>query len=147
MILRKARSFLRRSPFERGLLLKAWILLAMVRLGLLLIPFRAMHRLVSRVKTGKAVPEKPGERLSVQVALAVQGASRYLPGKTTCLPQALVAALMLKRLGSTAHLRIGVARGEGGEFQAHAWVEDQGQVVIGMLQDLSRFTPFPPIPE
>ena len=143
MILRKVRSHLRRSGFERRLLWKAWFLLVALRLGLSLFPLRTIHRLLARAKRRETPDELDAERIGEQVALAVRVASRYVPGKVTCLPQAMAASVMLKHLGSRASLRIGVARGEKGEFQAHAWVEDRGRIIIGMLEDLRRFTPFP----
>jgi hypothetical protein len=42
-------------------------------------------------------------------------------------------------------LRIGVAKGEAGKLEAHAWVESQGRIVIGGLRDLPYFTPLPPL--
>ena len=60
----------------------------------------------------------------------------------TCLTQALVTKLWLARTGHHATVRIGVARSDGGELQAHAWVENSGTVVIGgsesSLTTLSR---------
>ena len=79
-----------------------------------------------------------------QVVWAVTVASQYVPA-ATCLTQALAAQVLLSRLGHPASLRIGVSRDEAGEFQAHAWVECQGRVVIGGVQALSRFTPLPPL--
>jgi hypothetical protein len=70
---------------------------------------------------------------------AVTAASRYVPG-ATCLAQALAAQVLLGRTGYPARLRIGVAKGEERKFEAHAWVESQGRVVIGG-PGLGRFTP------
>lgn len=147
MILAKARSFLRRSPFERRLLVSAWLMLVLARVGLLLFQFGTIHRLQSRIKIKPRSKPRDWREVDEQVADAVQVASRYIPGPVTCLPRALAAATLLKRLGSPAHLRIGVARGESGEFQAHAWVENEGRVIIGVLEDLNRYSPFPSMPE
>jgi hypothetical protein len=51
--------------------------------------------------------------------------------KTTCLVQALA----LKYLAPETHLRIGVANQNG--FEAHAWVEYQGQVILGDVPDFA----------
>jgi hypothetical protein len=69
-------------------------------------------------------------------------ASRCVPS-ATCLTQALAGQVLLSRHGHPASLRIGVARSAAGEFQAHAWVECHGRIVIGGAQTLSRFTPLP----
>jgi hypothetical protein len=47
------------------------------------------------------------------------------------LTQALAAHLLLLRNGFDAELCLGVARGPGGNFRAHAWVEQDGRVLIG----------------
>jgi hypothetical protein len=39
--------------------------------------------------------------------------------------------MLLARRGYPALLHIGVAKGKEGQFQAHAWVESEGKVVIG----------------
>jgi hypothetical protein len=77
-----------------------------------------------------------------QVVWAVTVGSRYVPA-ATCLTQALVTQVLLSRRGHPASMRIGVARSEAGEFQAHAWVECRGRVVIGGAQAPLRFTPLP----
>jgi Transglutaminase-like superfamily len=70
----------------------------------------------------------------------VKLASRFVPA-ATCLAQALVTVTLLEREGLPASLRIGVARSVRGKFEAHAWVESGGRVVIGGTRaDLSRFT-------
>jgi hypothetical protein len=50
---------------------------------------------------------------------------------------------MLSRRGWPSTLEVGVARDERGVFQAHAWVEHAGQVIVGQLPDLSRFAKLP----
>jgi len=66
-----------------------------------------------------------------RVAWAVEMASRCTPGAKSCLTQALAAQVLLDRRGYPALLHIGVAKGEQGRFQAHAWLESKGTVVIG----------------
>jgi hypothetical protein len=53
-----------------------------------------------------------------------------------------VTKLLLGRVGYDASVRIGVARSDTGEFQAHAWVESGGEIVIGGSESsLQRYTP------
>lgn len=78
----------------------------------------------------------------VALAWAVKTASRRFP-KATCLTQALTLKVLLTQAAHPAVLRIGVARGVGCVFEAHAWVEADGNVLIGELPDLERFTPLP----
>ena len=36
---------------------------------------------------------------------------------------------------------LGVTKGKGGQLEAHAWVESEGQIVIGGSDSPSRFAP------
>jgi hypothetical protein len=47
--------------------------------------------------------------------------------------------ILLQQQGYPASLQIGVAKGRDGQLEAHAWVESQGQVVIGNLENLAHF--------
>jgi hypothetical protein len=62
-----------------------------------------------------------------------------------CLARALATQHLLAVNGYGAQLRIGVAKESSGKLEAHAWVEYQGNVIIGGLQHLSAFTPLPPL--
>ena len=54
-----------------------------------------------------------------------------MPGTGTCLVQALALQVLLEREGFPASLCIGVARGQRGQLEGHAWVESQGRILIG----------------
>jgi hypothetical protein len=60
----------------------------------------------------------------------VAAAARFVP-RSTCLIQAVAAHRLLRRGGSPAVLCLGVLRDPGAGFHAHAWVESEGQVLIG----------------
>lgn len=78
-----------------------------------------------------------------QICRAVRRVSRYIPS-ASCLTQALAAKILLRRSGHEAKLRIGVAKGAAGDFQAHAWVEVAGRSVIGGSDSqLRRYTGLP----
>jgi hypothetical protein len=142
--MKQLREFWRLPPSYRRLLITSLVLLGIVRVGLWLLPFHTLRHLLAH--TAREVAwARGGDQASVnQVARAVTVASRYVPA-ASCLTQALATQVLLSHRGHQASLRIGVARGDVGEFQAHAWVECQGKVVIGGAQALSRFTPFPPL--
>jgi hypothetical protein len=67
-----------------------------------------------------------------QLVWAVRFASIYVPNPT-CLTQALAGQVLLERYGYPTRLVIGVAPDDKGKapFQAHAWLESNGTVVIG----------------
>jgi hypothetical protein len=122
--------FLRLPAGDRRLLMKAMLLVWMVRMGLWLVPFRVMRQLLRKLAQGSVASSVEESALVARVAWAVSVTSQYVP-LATCLTQALVTKLMLARYGCYSILRIGVACSDSGRFQAHAWVESSGKVVIG----------------
>lgn len=136
------RRFLALERRQRRLMLRAVRLLCMIRVALWIAPFAKLRRAVERAARRRGSESR---RPSVdQVVWTVKVASRYVP-RATCLTQALAARVMLGREGYDNTLRIGVARGERGQLQAHAWVECEGRVVIGETDSPNRFTPLPPL--
>ena len=116
--------------------------LGVVRLGLKLLPFQTLLALLNRMPTTRFAPLSFDPHTAGRLAWAIATAGPYLVGSRPCLPQALAAQLMLVRRGFPARLRLGVAKGDGGEVQAHAWMETNGRVVVGgSLTELDRFTP------
>ena len=66
-----------------------------------------------------------------QLAWDVLVVSTYMPC-ATCLSQALAGQVLLTHYGYRAVVRVGVTKVDGkGTFQAHAWLESGGKVVIG----------------
>lgn len=172
------------EPGKIFLVLKTFIILGLVRLGLLLLPFSNLQKLLvilsrlflklsssnksntigftsltieSRKELGKEVNKADEnsissfsrlDRLQInKIIWAVNVSSKYMPGKVKCLARALTTEFLMNRLGYYPELRIGIAKGETGKLEAHAWIESQGKVLIGQLEDLARFQvlPLPPI--
>ena len=122
--------FLRLRSADRGLLLKTMLLVWIVRLGLWLLPFHVVRQLLAKLAVRPSSSQNGGLDLVDRDIWAVTVACRYVP-LATCLTQALVTKVLLSRHGHHATVRIGVARSDGGKLQAHAWVENNGRVVIG----------------
>jgi hypothetical protein len=140
-VLRTLVKFFRLPQNDRRILVKAMFLVWGVRLTLWLFPFRLLRALLARFSgapTGyKSVKQMPIEK----VVWAVTVVSRYVPF-ATCLTQALSTKFLLSRFGHDAHVCIGVARSDTGKFEAHAWLESGGRVVIGGSEaSLQRYTP------
>jgi Transglutaminase-like superfamily len=138
--MRWLRKFLRLTHGDRRLLLNAAILLVAIRLGLRLVPVKTLRYLLARTQATTELQEADQVYVD-RVPWAVTLVSRYLPAPTSCLTRALAAQALLSRRGYQSHLRIGVAKGEDGQLEAHAWVESKGRVVIGGLKELSRYIP------
>jgi hypothetical protein len=143
----RARHFLRRRPQAYILFLRAWILLITIRIGLNFLPFRWMRRILDHFTRLASAASLAGSRPPAQSIIgAVRSASRYAhPHFRTCLVQALAAQIMLARAGYPSELKIGVARNSDNRLDAHAWLTDRENVLIGYLNDLHRFVPLPSI--
>src|SRR4051812_33357540 len=113
------------SSADRWLLINSVLMLAMIRLGMRLLPFQTLYRLVAKRQRAISNSRNADQGSIKRVAWAVMIASRYVPA-STCLTQALAAMLLLGKVGHPASLCIGVSKGEQGNIQAHAWVESRG---------------------
>jgi Transglutaminase-like superfamily len=129
---RSARATFRLPAEDRRLLVSAACWLAACRVALWTVPFPRTRDLVESWGTPRrGVALAPG-----RIAWAVRTAARPIPG-ATCLTQALAAAVMLRRGGAAPVVRFGVTR-EQGDFEAHAWLELDGRVLVGD-QGLDRY--------
>jgi hypothetical protein len=120
-VIRAFARFLALPLAEQGRTVEAMVLLLVVRLLLVLLPFRRVLRLLG-VAPGH---ESGGRRSAVeagQVGRAIVRAARWAPFRAVCLQQAFAAALMLRRRGLAATIHLGVAREPpGSDLTAHAW--------------------------
>ena len=130
------RRFWALTATERRLLISAATVVVICRLGLWLLPFRRMQRWVDRAALHRT--SRPSE--PAKIAWAVRAAACYVP-RATCMVQALAAHLMLARAGHPSQLHIGVALNEGRKFEAHAWVESEGKILIGGADSKDRYAP------
>jgi hypothetical protein len=139
--MRLLRSFLALTPLERRVLVKATLLLTLIKLGLGRLPFTLLRRLVAAdVATGTRREHEP--HFAEVVAWAVAAANQRVPGRGTCLTQAMAAQALLSWNGYPSRLQVGVARGAGGQVEGHAWVEYEGRIVVGGTKsEVSRYTP------
>jgi hypothetical protein len=120
---------------EIPILLRAGALVCAVRLGLWMVPFAQVRRVVTSLAAGSG---RTMRYSADELSWAVRAVSRYVP-RATCLTQALVLHILLRREGLQSTIRIGVNK-DAGRFEAHAWVESQDRVVIGE-SGLARYTP------
>ncbi len=138
----RIRKFLAFPAADYFLLVEAAILLGLVAVMLRLLPFPWMRRLLLGQDPGSAGVAP--ERVVRRIVWSVRTASRYTPA-ATCLPQAIVTRLLLKRRGYAATLRIGVAMNGAGQLVAHAWVEREGRIIIGGTDSYRRYAALPPL--
>lgn len=123
------------------LLLYAVVLLNGIRLALWIFPFSLVNRQLSAIST---VWVRPTSQPPVALALIVKAvtiAGRYTPGNARCLVRALTAQALLNYYEYSHQLHIGVMKKADRSVEAHAWVEHEGWIVVGGLDNLSEFKP------
>ena len=129
--MRWLRRFVSLPAVERGLLLRAAFVVGAIRLALWLLPFRrVLHAVLGLERSGRLATSRPTVG---RLVWAIQVASRFVP-VATCLTQALALQWLLMRSGHASRIHIGVKKGAGARFEAHAWVECNDQIVIGAPQ-------------
>ncbi len=134
----KLHKFFGLTSEERRLLLTTALLVGCVRVGLWVLPFPTVRRLLGRLRRPAAAARDGNELPSERIAWAVNVVGKRIPGGGNCLVQALATQVLLDRRRRTARLRIGVAKDRQGNLEAHAWVESDGTIIIGG-SDVSRF--------
>lgn len=160
--MKKLRKLWRLPIAYQWLLLVTVLLLAIIRIGLWLLPCRYWLRLSSRSvplpptaffslrrepgfskqqRTHPTYPQ-PGQEISL-FNWSIRVVSRLMPGQVKCLARALTMHRLMVWYGYDPSLRIGVAHTAEGAFEAHAWITHDGIVVIGNLPDLERYTLLP----
>lgn len=122
----------RRNRMERVLLLEAFLLLGVARLGVLILPFRWLAKsLGDHMKETDALLQPAEMQFARMVGGAVRSAAGYTPWGSVCLPQAVAAKWMLKRRRIPGTLYLGVMKNSTTPDQlvAHAWLRC-GQFII-----------------
>jgi hypothetical protein len=125
------------SRDRRRLLARALVTVAWYRAALWVLPFRWVRRLAARPSR-----RSRSSRSAVDIASAVTAAARRVP-QASCLTQALALQSLLQREGYSPLLKLGVAKTPAGELAAHAWIEEDGRVLIGGPES-ARFVPLLP---
>ena len=117
-----------------ALLRRAFVTLVRIRLAMWMQPW---HRLANSTAKIPVVRERPAPD---RVAWAVGVTSRAVP-RATCLTQALALHRLLSHHGYSAIVQVGVSNVDK-RFTAHAWVEHEGQSLLGTPEDVARYSRF-----
>lgn len=129
-----------RSTAELASVAQAFVSLTLATLAVRTIPFRFIARAI-----GLRPGERPTQTLdtvdaahAARIGWAVNAAARRLPWTTTCLMQAIAAAILMRARGLPATLHLGVARADG-IATAHAWLQC-GELVLTGADEHQQFT-------
>lgn len=116
---------------DKLLVLQTMAVVAAVRIGLKLLSFQQFRKVYAILITTKKSVTTPDKSIDRKV-WAIQKVSGTL--SAVCLPQALALTYFLRK-DKGVELIVGVQKKEA--FEAHAWVEKSGKVLIGELPDSS----------
>lgn len=132
--------FLSLGHKEKMLILQTIFWLVYFRLGLWMMPTPWCKKWIC--SDGEPPLPTTGQDNSAakDIIRAVRECSRYVP-RASCLTQALAAKTLLDRHGFQSVLKIGAARNDG-KFEAHAWIEIDGRIVLGKQPFHSRYAVF-----
>ncbi|MEJ2600006.1 MAG: lasso peptide biosynthesis B2 protein [Anaerolineales bacterium] len=140
--MRLVRKFILLDRIRRNLLLTASFLCLSFWILLRTLPFRTVYAFMEKLVVTKESPQPPDAELVPRIVWALSTASRKLLGKDTCLPQAMAARVMFNRLGVPVEIKFGVKKGAAGKLQAHAWVFNGDDILIGGEGlDLASYAP------
>lgn len=123
----KAGTFFKLSNLEKKILIKALMLLWIIRIMLYILPFQTLQNIIK-----KFISTEENKIHSVQIGKliwAVEVMSAYTP-RATCLTRALAAQILLARYNYSSNIKIGVSKNESG-FEAHAWLEADDKIILG----------------
>jgi hypothetical protein len=110
---------------DQVLLIETMSLLWAVRIGLWILPFRAINSFAD-----KHLMCTKRKNLSVErIIWAVEASSRYV-ANSTCLTKSIAAKRILSLHGYSADIHLGVLR-EGNHLKAHAWLVMNGRILMG----------------
>ena len=121
------RSGLRLSRRDRLDVARAWLWLVAARTGVACLSYGSITRLVARIPVRQ---ESRDATSPERCARAVRRASRFVGG-SSCLTQAIAAQCLLRRDGWTSQIVFGVAQDSNGGLEAHAWLWNDGRIVVG----------------
>ncbi len=117
------------SLTTQSYLWRAAVLVLVIKIGLKVLPYAVFKKWYDKLTKAKLQKTYSDQDLK-KATWAIQVVSARWPWRATCLPQALVFRY-LHRYDSSLQLQIGVNKNTSGQVQAHAWVEKDGQVLIG----------------
>lgn len=140
---RKAETWHSFSKSDRALLINAVFLLPIVATSLKTVGLRRTQSWLARNPLATTPPSTEQMRANVRrTAQMVAAACRRYPLRSDCLPRTIILWSLLRRRGINADVRIGVRCDTQGEFQAHAWLEWNGEVINDAGDVARQYLPF-----
>ncbi len=129
------------SSFERILFIRTTATMLYFCILIAVVPRRFILKRIG--KSGVETPQQNSEKEIVsasQVAKAIRRSVKVIPWKVTCFVKAVAGKYMLKQMGITSTLYIGVGKDEAQKLTAHAWLRC-GRFIVTGKEEMNRFTP------
>ena len=140
LVLKKLKTFFSLSFNTKWLLCKAIILSLIVKIVLVLFPFKLVLNWLGKINVEsekKADPLSEIIRTEIKTALAL--CNRYTFWKTECYTLSLTGKLLLKRYSLPSTIYIGFYKNEDGTYKGHAWLRSYDMIMAGD-KEIDKFT-------
>lgn len=130
--MQKVLKFCRLSIKQKLLFISAFFLTGIVRLLILVIPFKWLALVI-----GEKMADSPSEldqkayQQAAKIGWAVTRISRYTPWQSKCLVQAITTLLYLKFFRIPYTLYLGLDKDQANNLIAHAWLRCGELIVTG----------------
>jgi len=109
--------------------LHATVTLIAIKTGLTILHFSTFRRLYYWLTNSGKLKDISAFEIK-ETVWAVDTAANLLPFELLCLPRALATKYLLRKVPALS-LEIGVEINPAKAFEAHAWVEKEGEILIG----------------
>ena len=140
---RKAETWHSLSKSDRALVIRAMFLLPIVAASLKTVGLRRTQSWLTRNSLGPMALPTEQTRANVQrAAQMVAMACRRHALCSSCLPRTVVLWTLLQRRGIGADVRIGVRYNTQDQFESHAWLEWNGEVLNDAADVARQYLPF-----
>ena len=123
---------------EKKMLGHSLSLIWMIRISLWLFPFKWLDKWLGVLSSNETDNKAVDWIVINNIVRSVKVCSRYVP-KATCLTQAVATNTLLRQQGQCSQFKIGVAKNQEEKFEAHAWIEVNGKIIIGKMPRHQRF--------
>ena len=123
----------------KKLLLESLSLMFLIRISLWIFPFGWLRKWLTRLEYRRVDHNEADWQVINEVVRAVRTSSRIVP-RATCLTQALATRTLLRLRAQDPQLRIGVDKDAEDLLTAHAWIEIDGRIIVGMVPRHERYT-------
>ncbi len=130
------RKFIGLPPSRKWALLLASYWVGIFKVCVRLLSYQRLHKVVNILSRRQYHTQLSADDL----AWAVETIGHK--SRTSCLPRALAAHVLMQQRGLSSQLRLGVRMDANHQYDMHAWVEDDGTILVGKLENLSDYVTF-----